>query len=613
MAITLTFKIYNFPDNFEEVHKEHFDKIISVLNEANLLSQNITEIIITDKIEDEINSYCSERKFPIELTKSREYKAISKIVDFDKTKKIFFDATVVNLLNKYSTQIFIEQAIEVFAEDILNKTYTRESFYSVTTSLTELTEIFLTQWLKMAISNILRSRLSYERQIIHTTVKIYIDTFKRNIKKLHYMYQKNQNLDDFWLETTKELDRLIRRCLEVRFDNGDFKDLQEFQNIIPEILDKIEVQKENYLDDKEIEVKDLVESISELLKICLINVEHNSNLKSNSIKIIDSPKKLFKNNLIDTETRIVAFIDILGFSAIIEEYDSDETSNLLNELHDTLDQAIKISIENILDQKVRTDLQEYLEYRMFSDCICISLPYIEFGNDFHQQFHSLAFVVKSYQIAMMQKGFFVRGGISIGSYFSDKNMIFSGGLVKAYKLETKVVNPIIAVDKSIIERLSLNYLQNVEGLFYENLFIFSNDNPDIIFINSLDILDNSVKHIDYIQNVLSELINENETEDNDEIGKLGNNLLQLTKSFTEPLYNQLKNSLDNETMEVAKNIMLGFVKDAINKHSDLLEKNSKNEEFVKAMEKVILKYKFLEDWILWTMKKNENFSFYQFK
>src|SRR5207253_2089639 len=108
-------------------------------------------------------------------------------------------------------------------------------------------------------------------------------------------------------------------------------------------------------------------------------------------------------------------------------------SNILNELHDTLEIAVKSSIENMTDPKSKTDLKEYLEYRMFSDCICLSLPYIEFGNDFHIQFHSLSGIARTYQLIMLQKGFFVRGGISIGSFFADKNMIFSGGLVKAYK------------------------------------------------------------------------------------------------------------------------------------------------------------------------------------
>ncbi len=95
-----------------------------------------------------------------------------------------------------------------------------------------------------------------------------------------------------------------------------------------------------------------------------------------------------------------------------------------NELHDSLEMAIKVSIENMTNQKAKTDLKEFLEYRMFSDCICLSLPYIEFGNDFHIQFQSISTIARAYQLAMMQKGFFVRGGISIGSFYADKNMIF---------------------------------------------------------------------------------------------------------------------------------------------------------------------------------------------
>lgn len=605
----IVYKIYRY-SKFEEVHKDYFNSLLKAVRVQNFLSPNIDEIIITDDIEGEIERYCQNRFRQPNLTRTREFKAIVKTVDFDGKKKIFFDAINVNGYVKYTPKIFFEQLIEVYAEDLVAHNYKVPSQFFPDTPLSEIIKMYFSQWATKVVAKVAAKRLTIPQEKIHTDIKMFVDAFKRNIRRLHYKYQEDVLLDEFWINAITEVDFFIRRCFDVKFDDGSFNNLQEFSEIIPSLLSEIEIQTQNLLEKKEIDFSIMRERVLEILNKCSIDVPYESRM---NVKIVETPKKLFKNNIVDTEPRIVAFLDILGFAAIIEEYDSDNQSNILNELHETLEMAIKVSIESMTDPKTKTDLKEYLEYRMFSDCICISLPFIEFGNDFHIQFHSLSTIVKSYQLAMMQKGFFVRGGISVGSFYSDKHMIFSGGLVSAYKLEQTTVYPVIAIDKKVIERLKVNFTENTKGLFYENILLFSDNEPEKIFLNPFDLLDNSVKYFDYLQSTMENLIKENEADKDDALSGL-TSLLKLTNTFTKPIFDYAKSQMTPENMNAAKEKILEYVNEQLEKLREVVLKSEKDSDEYKAAKKIVVKYEHLKALTEWSMGKADSslFKYYQF-
>lgn len=601
----ITYKIYKLP-NFEENHKEYFNSLLDVIISQDILSSSIDEIVITDDLSEEIKRYCENRFRTPNVTRSREFKAVAKIIDFDGVKKVFFDANYVNGRMKWTPQVFFEQLIEVYSEDIINSTFQVPRRFYAGTALSEILKIFLFQWSTKILSDIIRNQFSYEKDTIHTDVKIYVNAFKRNVRKLHYQYQNDIDLQFFWIAILQEIDDFVRRCLEVKFDNGSFESLQEF-DVILQLLTELEIQTQNILEQKTVDISEIKNYTVEILKLCYIDVSSEEPME---VKVLETPKKLFKGNLVDTEPRIVAFIDILGFSAIIKEYDSDKTSNLLNELHETLELAVKVSIENIIDSKAKTDLQEYLEYRMFSDCICISLPYIEFGNDFHVQFHSIATVVKSYQLSMMQKGFFVRGGISIGSFYADKNMIFSGGLVSAYKLEQITGYPIIAVDRIIIERLRKDFKDNTQELFYDEILLYPKEEPEKVFLNPFDLLDNATKHFDYLQSSLDELV---EVDDStDYLSTLTKSLLEMTKSLTQPIFDFAKSQMSKENIDLIKQQILEYVIEQIEKYETLALMYQSSDKRSEETKRILSKYLFLKSLIEWTTVKSETFLIYNF-
>ncbi|HSH64348.1 MAG TPA: hypothetical protein VLB84_00790 [Bacteroidia bacterium] len=490
----ITFKIYKF-EKFEENHREYFNQLLDFARINNFLSSTIEEIIITDDILGEIERYTVDRLCESKLTQNREYLAIAKTIQFGEKVKIFFNATSVNGYVKSTPQVFFEQLIGVHANDLISLKYKEPSHFYSSTPLTEVIKIFFSQWAKNVLTATLEKVNSLPKEVIRGDVKIYVDAFKRNIRKFHFQYQSDSLIDVFWIDVIKEVDGFIHRCLDVQKDSGNFSHLQEFSEIIPSLLLEIESQTINLMDDKKIDFQLIRQLIIALLNKCLIDIPSENPMR---VKIIDTPKNLFKDNIVDTEQRIVVFIDILGFSDIIKEYDSNEHSNILNELHDALENAIKVSIEDIVDAKFKTDLKEYLDYRMFSDCICLSVPYIESGSDFHIQFYLLSTIAITYQFEMIKKGFFVRGGVSIGSFFANKNMIFSGGLVNAYKLEQKACYPILVVDEKILNRLKIGFSKNTKGLFYEKRLLYANDNPKRVFLNPFYFLENSTIYIDQI-------------------------------------------------------------------------------------------------------------------
>jgi len=220
----IVYKINQFPA-FEDIHKDYFNTLLEIIKQQSFLSPNIDEIIITDNIENEIKLYCKKRfRTPI-LTRSREYMAIAKTIDFDGKKKIFFDAINVNGYSKFTPQIFFEQLLEVYAEDVVSYNYKVSQIFSSNTSLTEITEIFFSQWAAKVIASAAETILAFHQEKIHNDIKMFVDTFKRNIRKLHFQHQADLKLEEFWINSITELDIFIKRCLDVKFNNGAFNNL----------------------------------------------------------------------------------------------------------------------------------------------------------------------------------------------------------------------------------------------------------------------------------------------------------------------------------------------------------------------------------------------------
>lgn len=214
-----------------------------------------------------------------------------------------------------------------------------------------------------------------------------------------------------------------------------------------------------------------------------------------------NPKDYFKNVLVDTEPRIICFLDILGFSDFINRYENDITSTFLQDIQE----SFSLAQEQLLDNKniYNKEAIEHLEYQTFSDNICISIPYFDNENDFLSNLNIITIYIRGFQLIMMSKGFFTRGGISMGSFYADKNIIFSKGLVNAYYLESKkAVYPRTILDKEIVEKI-LNYNSSQVKYFGLNQAIIL-DWENQAFLNPLGLIDSSIQQLNSVFNSIDE-------------------------------------------------------------------------------------------------------------
>lgn len=181
------------------------------------------------------------------------------------------------------------------------------------------------------------------------------------------------------------------------------------------------------------------------------------------------------------ENRIVAFIDILGFANLVKEFDNGGDHQIVQDLKSALDSAIWMVTPTDKDKKnpILFHWKECVEIKLFSDCLCMSAPLEYKGYSFIEQFKFFYKYLIAYQLILMEKNYFSRGGITIGSYYSDENMIFSGGLVDAYSLEAKIAkHPRIVVGNKILE-----VLDDAKDEFnvLEKMLVF--DSEGICFLN----------------------------------------------------------------------------------------------------------------------------------
>jgi len=170
----------------------------------------------------------------------------------------------------------------------------------------------------------------------------------------------------------------------------------------------------------------------------------------------------------NTEKRIVGFIDILGFKDMVNRFDSGKEPELLNDIIEVLKSAGGL-LRNEFPLPVSPLInvwKKLLEVKVFSDCFCISIPFEHPDFSFAENVKLYYQYISGFQILLLEKGYLVRGGITIGSYYSDENIIFSGGLVDAYELESKVAKmPRITISETLLTEINKNKLYNSDYMF----------------------------------------------------------------------------------------------------------------------------------------------------
>jgi len=127
--------------------------------------------------------------------------------------------------------------------------------------------------------------------------------------------------------------------------------------------------------------------------------------------------------------KIVAFIDIIGYRKLIEQ-SPDKAKETIHLVNDVLNHAFDVVKSSNPDN--------IFSIKLFSDCICISSS----SEHVYEMLYELSYI----QLWFSMHGIFVRGALSNGLHFENKNIIFSQGLVKAYEQESNAIYPRIIID-----------------------------------------------------------------------------------------------------------------------------------------------------------------------
>ncbi|TCL53997.1 hypothetical protein EDD76_1238 [Kineothrix alysoides] len=146
------------------------------------------------------------------------------------------------------------------------------------------------------------------------------------------------------------------------------------------------------------------------------------------------------------EERFIAFLNILGFKNMIEstkdniEY-QEKIKNILN------------YIAGIRDDNYYGSLAEYgvfKEVSVFSDSIVISYSSsLDIGGALFHVLMDLVYICND----LLIHGIYVRGGVSCGQMYHDKNVCLGPAMVKSYEIENKTaVYPRIVIDPPAFRR-----------------------------------------------------------------------------------------------------------------------------------------------------------------
>lgn len=216
------------------------------------------------------------------------------------------------------------------------------------------------------------------------------------------------------------------------------------------------------------------------------------------------------------ERRIVCFIDILGFSNVVNGTINNgingkvKLMNICGALNMIDDFRITMS-EKMLIKDVRTT--------QFSDSVLISFPWIEEDNSIIAAF----MWIKYLQVFLiMEHDVLLRGGITIGDIIHNEKMIVGPAMIDAYTLESKcAINPRIIIDSKVIPLFEKIFDRCRKNNHLNDTTLINKDNDDRYYIDYFNFPERdrigTNKYMNDYLGQLKMLVYENENNENQRI------------------------------------------------------------------------------------------------
>lgn len=175
------------------------------------------------------------------------------------------------------------------------------------------------------------------------------------------------------------------------------------------------------------------------------------------------------------EKKACAFVDILGFKALIQKNYKDGTSL---ELFKFFKEGIEEGVKSLSHK-----WNKNIDFKTFSDNILITYDRAKEESP-KKEIDEVITETKYYQLSLLYNGIFVRGGISYDELKMEKSSIFGMGLVKAYEIESSKANyPIVMLDEEVLKELESDEEYTFNEMTKESLL--RDKSTGNVFINYL--------------------------------------------------------------------------------------------------------------------------------
>jgi hypothetical protein len=164
---------------------------------------------------------------------------------------------------------------------------------------------------------------------------------------------------------------------------------------------------------------------------------------------------------------LVAFIDILGFSSMVENDSKDKSPKFL-----------PIFLE-VFEEVAESAAGSGCDVKMFSDSIIVESELTP------SKVAGLLGVAGSMQKLFLKRNILVRGGIAFGKHFSSERVTFSQALINAYHLESKVAKfPRIVISDDVLN-FAWHHANTNEGIRDEIKALVFRDRDNSAFVHYL--------------------------------------------------------------------------------------------------------------------------------
>jgi hypothetical protein len=157
------------------------------------------------------------------------------------------------------------------------------------------------------------------------------------------------------------------------------------------------------------------------------------------------------------EQRYCAFVDILGFSELINNLSQGTISS------DTLRDLLRIVHAPLRGDHIRSFKGSDVRAQSISDAVCISAACSSAG------LAHLLYCLEELARRLLEQGFFVRGALVKGNLYHDDDAVFGEALVRAYRLEQDVARYPRIICVSTVAREIFEFLEQDKTDFMDVL------------------------------------------------------------------------------------------------------------------------------------------------